>query len=90
MARRGPGPHTVWAGVVVKLDDGTTHAFEFDGVANFLTADVITSGANSPQRIIVKVEGIGVYWAEAKDFGPDVNRPKELSESQKAIEGEVI
>jgi len=90
MSRRGPGPHTVWAGVVIKLDDGTTHAVEFQAsMDNVVFADIVLA-----QRMdvptIVKIEGKGRYWTEGAGMGPDVRKPRELEKGQLAIEGEVI
>ena len=89
MVRRGPGPHTVWAGVVIKLDDGTTHAVEFQaGVNNVVFADIVLA-RRTDKPSIVKIEGIGRYWIEGADLGPDVQKPKAIEQGQRALEGEV-
>lgn len=90
MSRRGPGPHTAWVGVVIKLDDGTTHAVEFvAGMDNFVMADIML--ARRPDTpTIVKIEGKGRYWTEGADLGPDVHKPRELEQGQRALEGEVL
>lgn len=90
MARRGLGPHTAWVGVVIKLDDGTTHAVEFvAGMDNFVMADIfIARQIDTPT--IVKIEGKGRYWTEGANMGPDVQKPRELKQGQKALEGEIL
>lgn len=90
MSRRGPGPHTVWAGVVIKLDDGTTHAVEFRaGLDNVVFADIVLA-RRIDTPTIVKIEGKGRYWTEGANMGPDVFKQKELPEGQKSIEGKVL
>lgn len=90
MVRRGPGPHTVWAGVVIKLDDGTTHAVEFQaGIDNVVFADIVLPRSNTFPRTFVKLEGKGRYWTEGADLGPEVQKPKAIEQEQRAIEGEV-
>lgn len=90
MKRRGPGPHTVWAGVVVKLDDGTTHAVEFQaGMDNFVMVDILLA-RRMDTPTIVKIEGKGRYWTEGANLGPDVRKPRELEQGQRAIEGEIL
>ena len=89
MVRRGPGPHTVWAGVVIKLDDGTTHAVEFQaGLNNVVFADIVLA-RRMDTPTIVKIEGKGRYWKEGEDLIPDVGKPRELEQGPRAIEGEV-
>jgi hypothetical protein len=91
MNRRGPGPHVAWTGVVVKMTDGTTHAFEFHADAsNFVTADIILSGKPPRQNIIVKLEGVGTWWTEGADLTRDQTKPYELAAGLPAIEGEVL
>lgn len=89
MVRRGPGPRAVWAGVVIKLDDGTTHAVEFNAGNDIIFADIVLPSSNTFQRHFVKIEGKGRYWTEGADLGPDVRKPRELGQRQLAIEGEV-
>lgn len=90
MVRRGPGPHTAWVGVVIKLDDGTTHAVEFvAGSNNFVMADILIA-RQMDTPTIVKIEGKGRYWTEGADLGPDVHKPRELVQEQKALEGEIL
>ncbi len=90
MSRRGSGPHTAWVGVVIKLDDGTTHAVEFvAGMNNVVFADIVLPRREN-ESAFVKIEGKGRYWTEGASMGPDVQNPKELAQGQRAIEGEVI
>jgi len=85
------GPQVAWAGVVVKMDDGTTHAFEFRTARdNFVTADIILIGRPPRQGITIKVEGIGTWWTEGADLTKDRSKPRELGQGLSAIEGEVI
>lgn len=90
MVRRGPGPRTVWAGVVIKLDDGTTHAVEFETGSDIIFADIVLPSSNTFQRHLVKIEGKGRYWTEGADLGPDVRKPKAIEQGQIAIEGEIL
>lgn len=78
---RGPGPHVKWAGVVVKLSDGTTHAVEFTG--GFITADVKLD----PRELYASVwiQGPGRHWTEGADMGPDV-RQRELPPGRSELE----
>lgn len=89
MSRRGPGPHTVWAGVVIKLDDGTTHAVEFVAGTDVVFADIVLPRRENGSTF-VKIEGKGRYWTEGADLGPDVRKPRELKQGKKALEGEVL
>lgn len=72
MKNRGPGPHVAWAGVVVRLDDGTVHAVEFtDG---FITADLKLPGVHLHGRAAsVWIQGYGRYWQQ----GADIPVPKQ-------------
>jgi hypothetical protein len=90
-ARRGPGPHTAWVGVVIKLDDGTTHAVEFQASPNnIIFADIVLPSSNTFSKTFVKIEGKGHYWTEGENLGPDVRKQREIEQGQRAIEGEVL
>jgi len=80
-------PQVAWVGVVVKLDDGTTHAVEFQaGVNNKVFADILIA-RQMDTPTVVKIEGKGRYWTEGADLGPGVRKPRELEQGQRAIEG---
>lgn len=63
-------PQVTWAGVVVRLSDGRIVALEFDGVQNFITADVHTlnpwNGSRSKiqDEVRITVQGNGRLWVE--------------------------
>lgn len=89
--RRGTGPHTVWVGVVIKLDDGTTHAVEFQADSNNVVfADIVLPSSNTFSKTFVKIEGKGRYWTEGENLGPDVQKPREIEQGIKALEGEIL
>lgn len=85
---RSPGPHVKWAGVVVKLDDGTTHAVEF-GDGGFITADLHLPNFAQQQQwgygMSVWIQGRGRHWQEGADMGPNVTQ-RELPAGRSEIE----
>ncbi len=91
-SRRDAGPRVLWAGVVVKLDDGRTLALEFDSVNGFITADVHTvqpwNGGHSKLRddVRVTVQGNGLVWSEGVEFAEHrrVNQ-RELEAPRRAL-----
>ena len=70
-------PRVKWAGVVVKLDDGTTHAIEFN--AGFITTDIKLDQRENFYS--VWVQGAGRYWTEGARMAPD-------GEVRRAVENE--
>ena len=85
-------PRVTWAGVVVKLDDGTVHAVEFDGSQSFLTADVVLSGFGDSRswqtNVSATLHGTGRYWAQGAQAAPD--EPPRIVEGRRALEGKVL
>jgi hypothetical protein len=85
-------PRVTWAGVVVKLEDGTVHAVEFDGSQSFLTADVVLGGLddgppNWKPDVSATIRGAGRYWVQGATMAPDES-PRSI-EGRRALEGEV-
>jgi hypothetical protein len=91
-------PRVTWAGVVVKLADGTVHAVEFDGSQSFLTADVVLNTwrddpldnphAEWQTNVSATIHGSGRYWIQGATMAPDES-PR-MVEGRRALEGEVI
>jgi len=86
-------PRVTWTGVVVKLDDGTIHAVEFDGSQSFLTADVVLTGVNDGPPtwrpdVSATIRGVGRYWVQGATMAPD--EPPRIVEGRRALDGEVI
>ena len=79
MARRKVDPHVVWAGVVVKLSDGTTHAVEFTD--DRTTAD-IKFNPQAPGYTSAWIQGRGRYWAEA----PQAPEKRRELESRRGVD----
>lgn len=74
----------MWAGVVIKLSDGTTHAIEFSG--SFITADVKDVKLDSWKSYAsVWIQGSGRYWTEGADMGPKTKQ-RELLAGRSEIE----
>lgn len=95
MNERTRGKHVTWAGVVVKLDDGTTLALEFDGTRDFITADVHTlrpwdGGRSQTQdEVRVTVQGNGRLWREGAEQAAERAQVRELPAARRALgEGE--
>lgn len=85
-------PQVTWAGVVVRLNDGTVHAVEFDGSQSFLTADLVLSSfgdaATWQTNVSATIHGTGRYWKAGAGYAP-AESPR-MVEGRRALEGEVL
>ncbi len=90
------GPNVAWVGLIVRTDDGQVHAVEMDGLGGRVTADLVLNPydtRNGVFPITAIINGVGKYWREGENLGPDVqprvNRQIE-AQRQHAINNNLI
>lgn len=69
------GPNVEWVGLIVRTDDGQVHAVEMDGLGGRVTADLVLNPyetRNDVFPITAIIKGVGRYWKQGENLGPDV------------------
>lgn len=75
------GPNVEWIGLIVRTDDGQVHAVEMDGRGSRVTADLVINPyetRNDVFPITAIIKGVGRYWREGENLGPDVQPRRQL------------